>query len=313
MRKRPQNKNFNLLYLIIFILTVGILGKTFSKLNLFSKDIAFAVNVHDGLKLMGEKDPVRKEMNIAIRKEEIRKEEVERKRKEEIERKEKEEIERKEKEEIARTQEEERLANINKKIAYLTFDDGPSVRATPMILDILKKHDVKATFFVVGKMININPDILKRTYDEGHKIGNHSYGHDYKYLYKNAKNFMDDIYKTENLIKSIVGEGFDSKVVRFPGGSFEEWKNPMKKAVVDAGYAYFDWNALNGDAEGIQFSEGHLLNRLKSTVGSKKKIIILMHDTDAKMTTATSLEASIKYLKSQGYEFEVLDKNFSWE
>lgn len=298
LKKRSKSNNSKFFYIIIIILTVGLLGKVFSNLDLFNRDESFAVSSKSGLKLIGNNDPFKKEINKIIIKEEFRKAEIIRKEKEEIARKKK---------------EEERLANKDKKIAYLTFDDGPSVKATPMILDILKKHDVKATFFVVGKMININPEILKRTYDEGHKIGNHSYNHDYKYLYKNAKNFMDDIYKTEDLIKSIVGEKFDSKVIRFPGGSFEKWKNPMKEAAVNAGYVYFDWNALNGDAEGTQFSESHLLNRLKSTAGSQKKIIILMHDTDAKMTTATSLEDSIKYLKSQGYEFDVLDKNFSWE
>ncbi len=187
------------------------------------------------------------------------------------------------------------------------------MKTTPIVLEQLKKFNIKATFFVVGNMVKENPDILKRTYDEGHQIGNHSYGHNYSYLYRNAKNFMNDIYKTEQLIKDVVGESFDSKIIRFPGGSFEKRKNPMKKAASDAGYTYIDWNALNGDAEGVGFSETHLVNRLMETVRGKTKVVILMHDTDQKVTTATSLEKIIKFLLDEGYEFEILDKNFSWE
>ena len=63
------------------------------------------------------------------------------------------------------------------KIAYLTFDDGPTTIATPTILDILKEEKVKATFFVIGKSVNKNPEIVKRAYNEGHYIANHGYDH----------------------------------------------------------------------------------------------------------------------------------------
>lgn len=61
----------------------------------------------------------------------------------------------------------------NEKVAYLTFDDGPTKKATPKILDILKKENIKATFFVIGKYVKNHPDIVKRAYDEGHFIANH--------------------------------------------------------------------------------------------------------------------------------------------
>lgn len=124
---------------------------------------------------------------------------------------------------------------------------------------------------------------------------------------------MNDIYKAEKLIKSVVGDDFDSKVIRFPGGSFEDKKAPMRKAALDAGYRYFDWNALNGDAEGSNKSEAYLLSRLKETTAGKRKAVILMHDTDQKIGTAKSLEKSIRFLLDEGYEFDILDKNFSWE
>lgn len=297
MRKRRKRKNYVFFYLIIFALAAGLLGKVFSDLNLFNRDTAFAIRVDDGLKIMGKNDPLKKEIDKKIKEEDFRKAEIERKKKEE-------EAEKKKKEENK---------NNKRKIAYLTFDDGPSVKSTPMILDVLKKYDIKGTFFVVGKMVEENPQILKRVYDEGHQIGNHSYSHNYSNLYRNPKNFMDEIYKTENLIKKAIGEDFDSKVIRFPGGSFEKKKAPMRKAASDAGYNYIDWNALNGDAEGATYSESYLLNRLRETVTGKRLVVVLMHDTDQKITTAKSLEASIKFLINEGYEFHILDKNFNWE
>lgn len=261
-------------------------------MNLLREDTVSAISIQNSLEIIGRNHPTNKEISKRIQEEELRKLEVHR-----------------QEEEIKRRQE----ANKGKKIAYLTFDDGPSNKATPMVLDVLKKYNIKATFFVVGTMVEANPEILKRVYDEGHQIGNHTYSHNYRYIYKNANNFMDDIYKLEELIKSIVGEQFDSKIIRFPGGSFEARKEPMKQAVMKAGYRYFDWNALNGDAEGAHFSEKHLINRLKETVMGKQKAVILMHDIDQKMTTAKSLEKSIEFLLSEGYEFHILDKNFSWE
>lgn len=300
MGKRRKKKKFVFFYLIIFILIVGLLGKKFTKFDLGYRDTASAISLTDGLKIMGEKDSLNKEINKRIKEEQQRKLEIEKRKREE---------EQKEKEEA------QRIANKkdSKKVAYLTFDDGPSAEATPIILNTLKKYNIKATFFVVGNMINENPDILKRVYAEGHQIGNHSYSHNYSHLYKSPKNFMDEIYKTEKLIKGIVGKDFDSKVIRFPGGSFEKKKDPMKRALIEAGYRYFDWNALNGDAEGSKFSESYLLNRLKETVRGKNKVVILMHDTDQKIMTAKSLEKSVKFLLDEGYEFQILDKNFKWE
>lgn len=179
------------MYIIIFILTVGLLGKVFSKSNMSSQNKSFAISEYDGWRIMGKNDPFKKEINKTILKEDFRKAEVERVKKEEDERK---------KEEAKRAEDKKN----SKKVAYLTFDDGPSVKSTPIILDVLKKYDIKGTFFVLGKMVEQNPKILKRVYDEGHQIGNHSYSHNYNYLYKDSENFMEEIYKTENLIKSAV-------------------------------------------------------------------------------------------------------------
>ena len=89
------------------------------------------------------------------------------------------------------------LSKSEQKIAYLTFDDGPTLKATPKILDILKEEDVVATFFVVGKHVKENAELVKRAYDEGHFIANHGYNHNNSKLYKNDDSFINEIKNTD--------------------------------------------------------------------------------------------------------------------
>ena len=103
--------------------------------------------------------------------------------------------------------------NNDEKVIALTFDDGPDRDFTPQVLDILKKNDVKATFFVVGENVEWNPEILKRQYNEGHEIGNHTFTH-----INVSKKGYDDIYKeinnTQQAIKKVIGE--EPKLFRPP-------------------------------------------------------------------------------------------------
>lgn len=92
-------------------------------------------------------------------------------------------------------------ANSNNKIAYLSFDDGPSKTVTPQILKTLDKYGIKATFFVLGSMAEKNPSILKSIYSKGHSIGHHSYSHNYKYIYSSYNNFLGEINRTEKIFK----------------------------------------------------------------------------------------------------------------
>lgn len=199
------------------------------------------------------------------------------------------------------------------KVAYLTFDDGPTY-TTPEILNILDKYNIKATFFVVGSMCKNNPSILKREYADGEFICNHTYSHNYAYIYKNTDNFVNDVKKCEKEIQSILGSSYKTTLVRFPGGSTEndyikgrnsEFENSLK----NAGYCYVDWNALSGDADAKNVPVSTLISNVKRTVGNKKRVIILMHDCAIK-NTVTALPAIIEYLKAQGYSFRTL-KDFT--
>ena len=195
----------------------------------------------------------------------------------------------------------------SKKEAFLTFDDGPTKGITPEILDVLKQYDVRATFFVIGKMVNANKEILIREKNEGHAIGNHSYSHDYKYLYAEPKNFVDDINKADMEIKNVLLE-YNLKLIRFPGGSFGSKREPYRKAITEAGYHYIDWNALNGDAEQQgTIPADKLLEKVKQTARGQKHLVILMHDAPGKHTTAEALPKIIEYLKAEGYTFKTLE------
>ena len=109
------------------------------------------------------------------------------------------------------------IAKSDEKKAYLTFDDGPTTKATSKILDILKKENVKATFFVVGKHVKEHPELVKREYEEGHYIANHGYNHDNKLLYKNMDSFKNEIILTDLEISKAIGiDNYCSHIFRFP-------------------------------------------------------------------------------------------------
>lgn len=109
------------------------------------------------------------------------------------------------------------IAKSDEKKAFLTFDDGPTTKATSKILDILKEEDIKATFFVVGKHVKEHPELVKREYDEGHYIANHGYNHNNKLLYKDMNSFKNEIISTDLEISKAIGvEDFCSHIFRFP-------------------------------------------------------------------------------------------------
>jgi len=201
-----------------------------------------------------------------------------------------------------------------KKVAYLTFDDGPSETVTPFILDTLKAENVHATFFVVGKAVDesdITKGLIKREVDEGNAIGNHTYSHNYNYLYPNktvsVDNFMADVNKTNQSLKNILGQNFSTRAIRFPGGHMT-WKgmDAMDATMKEKDYHQVDWNALSKDAEGAPKKAEQLKQELIKTVVGRQKAVILMHDTYGKEETAKALPEIIKYLKEQGYEFRTM-------
>lgn len=184
------------------------------------------------------------------------------------------------------------------KAIYLTFDDGPSAVITPKVLDILKKHGVKATFFVVGNECERNPALLKRIAAEGHTVGAHCYAHDYKFIYSSVINFRSDLNRCLSVIKSIV-PGYRVEYMRFPGGSFNLSKKYIS-AVSGMNLKFVDWNCINGDTD-KSADTLDALNIAQETSALKNTAVMLMHDN--KSVTANSLDSIIRHFKAKGYEF----------
>lgn len=195
-------------------------------------------------------------------------------------------------------------------IIYLTFDDGPSDR-TVEVLDVLKKYNIKATFFIID-FDDWQIPVLKRVIDEGHSIAIHGYSHVYSKIYASEEAFMENVTLLRDKIKSKLG--YDTTLMRFPGGSSSSQAekycpgimSKLVKRVEKEGYQYFDWNVDSGDAEGFK-SDG-IINRIKTgTKGSRTFNIVLMHDAQDKTETVKSLPTIIEWGIANGYTFSNLD------
>jgi|GEM_PF-1639483 len=206
-----------------------------------------------------------------------------------------------------------------KKTAYLTFDDGPSTTVTPKILDTLKNYNVHATFFLLGDMIQKNPGsdaIVKRTFDEGNSIGNHTYYHNLSLIYPNnilsINEFISEVDKTSNILKGILGQAFSTRVVRLPGGRMSRvhYKDPnlteLDNVLKQKNMVSIDWNAYDHDSEKVKEFAPQLITHVKNEASNHNKVVVLMHDTYSKEETAKALPAIIEYFKSAGYEFKTL-------
>lgn len=201
------------------------------------------------------------------------------------------------------------------KVVFLTYDDGPSLTNTPVILETLKKHDVRATFFITGYILEQGKDkakkILKDSYEYGNAIANHSYSHDYKKLYPNGtldlNLFLEDFAKTDKLLEDILGKDFKTNIWRCPGG-YMSWKNTdvLKEYAIKNDKTPIDWNALNRDAEGKKKNAEELYQEAVKTSQGKDMVVLLMHDTHGKEETAKYTDKIIQYYKDNGYIFKTL-------
>lgn len=198
------------------------------------------------------------------------------------------------------------------KVAYLTFDDGPSGN-TPKILDILDRYNAKATFFVIysPNYENEYKEIIKR----GHTLALHSYTHEYSKIYRSDTAFWDDYKKLSDYIVKVTG--YKPNIMRFPGGASNTVSRKycrgimttLTKQTKEKGYLYYDWSVDSGDASGNKVAASKLINNVKNNVGSQKYPVILMHDAAAKTTTVDALPDIIKALKNKGYELCRIDES----
>ena len=193
----------------------------------------------------------------------------------------------------------------SEKVIYLTFDDGPYVY-TNRILEILKKYNVKATFFVTNQFPSYT-HLIQDEYNQGHTVAVHTYTHKWN-VYESIDSYVNDFNKMNNLIQKYTGN--ESQIFRFPGGSSNTISRNYAKGIVSAvasymtekGYVYFDWDVDSTDAAGG--SQTAIYNNVVNGVKKCSRCVVLMHDIQ--YNTYMQLDNILKTLTSQGYVFGTL-------
>jgi peptidoglycan-N-acetylglucosamine deacetylase len=192
-------------------------------------------------------------------------------------------------------------AKTDEKVIALTFDDGPSPKWTPLILDELKEAGVKATFFMIGKYVEKYPDVAKRVIAEGHDAGIHTFNHPVL-LFAPQGYLEKEIKDGEAAIKNITGK--TTKLFRPP----KAWLTANeKREISDLGYKIILWSLSSKDW--VRFHDKHIRRYILSNV--RPGDIVLFHDAggafrieggNRKQTTKT-LPRLIEKLKEKGYRF----------
>lgn len=203
------------------------------------------------------------------------------------------------------------LANIyssGSKRVFLTFDDGPSKSVTPKILDILKQEEIKATFFLLGSRVELEPNIVKRAYNEGHFLASHGYSHIYSQIYASPQSVLEEHNKCVAAIKNAIGEQeYNPHLFRFPGGykggKYEVLKQEAAVLLEQNAILNIDWNALTADSAGAKTTE-EFIAELEKTVPESNNVVVLMHDAGNKSATADALPTIIQYFRDRGFKFE---------
>ena len=190
---------------------------------------------------------------------------------------------------------------------FLTFDDGPG-QYTSRLLGILRKYDVKATFFVTNQFpsyIHLIEDIV----NDGHAIGVHSLTHEWS-IYRSETSYLNDFNEMHDIIYERTG--VDTKIFRFPGGTNNTISrnyaygimNRLVDTMTDKGYVYFDWNVDCGDTLG--YSASRIANTTINQISGRKNSIVLMHDI--RYNTIEAISTVIEWGLDNGYSFRTLNE-----
>ncbi len=187
------------------------------------------------------------------------------------------------------------------KVIYLTFDAGYENGNTPAILDALKKHQVPATFFVVGNFLSTSPDLVKRMVSEGHIVGNHTYHHLDMSKISSMETFSKEINDVETLYEEITGEKM-IKYYRPPQGKYSEENLKMAK---ELGYKTFFWSLAYVDwYQDDQPTKEEAFDKLLGRI--HPGAIVLLHSTSS--TNGTILDELLTKWEEMGYTFKSLDQ-----
>lgn len=193
------------------------------------------------------------------------------------------------------------IGDCEEKVIYLTFDAGFENGYTPSILDTLKKHDVKVTFFLVGNYIEKNKDLVKRMVEEGHMVGNHTYNHPDMCKISDMESFKKEINSLEELYKETIGQEMP-KYYRPPQGKFNEKNlnhaNELGYKTIFWSLAYVDWYVNKQPTKEYAFEK--LIPRIHPGA------VVLLHSTSK--TNCEILDELLTKWETKGYTFNSLNE-----
>ena len=177
------------------------------------------------------------------------------------------------------------------KVVYLTFDDGPIPESTPFILEMLKRYDIKATFFMVGDNVRKHTELYKRVLDEGHQVGNHTHNHISGFRHS-LRDYSYNVEKANAYIRS--------HLFRPPHG----WMRLAQYALLSRKYKVVMWDVVTRDYSKWMTAQDVVNNVKRYT---RPGSIITFHDSLKSIEKLrTALPASIEWLQQQGYRFGVI-------
>jgi peptidoglycan/xylan/chitin deacetylase (PgdA/CDA1 family) len=182
-------------------------------------------------------------------------------------------------------------ADTTEKIISITFDDGPHPEYTPEVLQILSEYNAKATFFVIGKNIEGNEELLKEIDAKGHLIGNHSFSHSFFIDFKGRKSFLKELSQTIASVYKLTG-----RQMRFFRPPYGVTTPHLARASKDLGLCVIGWNIRSMDTTADP--EEIITERVKEQM--KPGAIILFHDTSAK--TVSVLKQTLNFAKENGFK-----------
>lgn len=179
---------------------------------------------------------------------------------------------------------------------FITFDDGPDSEYTAPILDLLAEFDAKATFFLLGKRIEKEPELARKLVEQGHVVGNHSYSH-LNVRTRPRSRIVEEIEQTEALLKAL--DGKERHLFRPPAGrlSFKLLLATLQRKVP---IAYWSLDSLDSEDGGSE----KIVQRMKR-MAPRGGEIILFHDDNA--ATLEALGQLLPYWQSQGFSFVALE------
>ncbi len=187
---------------------------------------------------------------------------------------------------------------VKDKVVTLTFDDGPDELMTPKVLDVLKRYDIKAVFFLIGEKVDKNPDIVRRIVEEGHIVANHTYSHSGLFPLSGKGKVMQELQKCGESIKNAIGRY--PLLFRPPFGV----TNPIIGRAVNAqGLKTIGWSIRSLDTVDGK-TRAEILRKVEAKL--HPGAIILLHDRCAKSDEL--LESIIESALNRNYSFIPLDK-----